>query len=475
MKFFLAILLLFSLLGGHADNEPPSETLTLTNVNVVDTRHGEIHRNVTVVIRHGRIEGIAKVGLIGQTHHIQVINAAGKYLIPGLWDMHVHSAGGPAKPWDDKVIFPLYIANGVTGIRDMGGDIKLVAQRRENIQKGELLGPHIFYAGPFLDGGKAQDYTVAVNTRAEAEHVVDILKRQGVDFIKVLSNLPRDAYFGVAEESKKQKLPFVGHVPESVGARDASSAGQKSIEHLSDILISCSLRETELRAQRVQAAQKGDNKAYHSAGMQALGSYDSAKAVRLFAQFAEKATWQVPTLIWWRTVSEMDDPNLAKDDRIRFVPAWTRKDWDPAKLRQQESPEEVADLKTIFHRYLEITRAMHRTDVPILAGTDSPDPYVFPGFALHDELELLVKAGLTPLQALQAATTGPALFFGDIGEYGVVEKGRVADLVVLDENPLEDIANTRKIDAVIVGGKYYPRKELDAMLERAAEIAAKDQ
>jgi hypothetical protein len=475
MKLPLAVFIFFtSLLSAQAQRMPAPETLTITNVNVVDTRRGEILRNVTVVIRHGRIEGIAKVGLIGSTHNIQVVNATGKYLIPGLWDMHVHSAGGSGTPWDAKVILPLYIANGVTGIRDMGGDIKLLAQRRSAIERGSLLGPHIIFSGPFLDGGKTQEYTIAVNTRAEGERAVESLKGQGVDFIKVLSDLPRDAYFGVAEESKKEKLPFVGHVPESVGALEASGAGQKSIEHLSDILISCSRREGELRAERVEAARTGDMKAYHSAGMQALGSYDPQKAAQLFAQFVNKGTWQVPTLVWWQAVSQMDSPRLDEDDRLRFVPAWARKEWAAAKMPEQESNKELADLKAVFSRYVEMTGAMYRAGVPILAGTDSPDPYVYPGFALHEELGLLVKAGLTPLEALQAATAGPALFLGKAEEYGVVEKGRAADLVLLQANPLEDIGNTRKIEGVIVGGRYYSRKELNRMLDEAAQEAAKN-
>ncbi len=178
-------------------------------------------------------------------------------MIPGLWDMHVHSAFvSPA--WDEKVIYPLYIANGVTGVRDMGGDPDVLERRRSRIESGELLGPHLIFAGPFLAGGKSDQQTIAVNTPEEARRAVDTVKKQGLDFVKILSNVPRDSYFAIADESAKQKIPFVGHVPYSVSVREASAAGQKSIEHLTGILLACSSREDELRAQGLTALANRD-------------------------------------------------------------------------------------------------------------------------------------------------------------------------------------------------------------------------
>ncbi len=199
-----------------AGEQPKStdDVLIFTNVNVVGMRDGEIAQGVTLVIKKGRISGLAKVGFVGQGRNIQIVNAHGKYLIPGLWDMHVHSAFiSPA--WDEKVIYPLYIANGVTGVRDMGGDPDVLEARRKRIESGELLGPHLRLAGPFLAAGKSDRQTIAVNTPEDARQAVDTVKKRGLDFVKILS-VSRESYFAIAEESAKEKIPFVGHVPHSV-------------------------------------------------------------------------------------------------------------------------------------------------------------------------------------------------------------------------------------------------------------------
>jgi hypothetical protein len=473
MKASLATLFCWSaLLWAGPAPASSQEALIFTNVNVVDTRLGRIAPNMTVVVKKGRIEGIAKVGLIGQGHNFQVVNATGKYLIPGLWDMHVHSAFAPGA-WDEKIIYSLYIANGVTGVRDMGGDPKLLEQRRQRIDRGELIGPHMILAGPFLDGGKSDAQIIAVTTPAEARAAVDGLKKRGVDFVKILSRLNRESYFAVAEESARQKLTFVGHVPDSVSASEASAAGQRSIEHLTGIMLACSSRESELRQQRLAARASHDSAAYVTATTQAMATYDRSKASALFIQFMDNTTWQVPTLVWTQANATLDDPNLKSDPRLKYVPASVRVEWDPGKLLKQTSPEEMANLKKEFSRYLELVDAMHRAGVPFMAGSDGPDPYVFPGFSLHDELELLVKSGFTSTQALQAATFNPALFLGKLDKYGVLEKGTAADLVLLEANPLEDIRNTRKIAAVVLGGKYYPREDLDKMLTQVEAAAAK--
>jgi imidazolonepropionase-like amidohydrolase len=456
-----------------AQSKPDSpEQIIFTNVNVVDTRDGQVSHKMMVVVKNGRIEGVARVGLIGQARNMRVVNANGKYMIPGLWDMHVHSAFASGT-WDEKIIYPLYIANGVTGVRDMGGNPDLLEQRRQHIDRGEVIGPHLILGGPFLNGGKSDAQTVAVNNPADARLAVDSVKKRGMDFVKILSNLSRDSYFAIANEAAKEKIRFVGHVPDSVSVVEASAAGQRSIEHLTGILLACSSKENELRHQKLEARAKHDGAAFATATMQAMSSYSPDKARGLFAQLANNNTWQVPTLIWSHAKANIDSPNLDSDPRLRYVPASVREQWNPGKLLKETSPEELADSKKQSVRDLELVQAMHSAGIQFMAGSDGPDPYVFPGFSLHDELELLVKSGFTPFQALQAATFEPALFLVKLDEYGVVEKGHVADLVLLDANPLEDISNTRKIAAVLVGGKYYPREVLDKMLARVEEAAAK--
>ena len=472
LKLVPALLLLAASFA-YPRNDPQSDVLIITNVAVIDTRQGLTSPNLTVVIKRGRIDSMAKHAMIGSSHNTKVVNGSGKFLIPGLWDMHAHSAGGPAAPWDAKIILPLYIANGITGIRDMGGNLQLLKQRRDSIERRELLGPHMFISGPFLNGGKPYEYTITTNTPEEGRKAVDKLAAEHVDFIKILSDLSRDTYFAIADESKKQKLTFAGHLPESITAAEASSSGQRSIEHLSGLTIACSREESDLRKQRVEAAAKGDNKSYHAAGMRSLDTYDPVKARSLFAQFKKNQTWQVPTLSWWSLQPQLGSVSLS-DPRLKYVPASVRKndDWNPDHIRQSTPPALFDDLAKAVSHYRALTHALSEAGVPIMAGTDSPDPYVFPGFSLHDELALLVESGLTPAQALRTATYNPALFLG-ASEYGAAEKGMIADLVLLDDNPLEDIRNTRKISAVIVGGTLFSRKDLDRMLEQVEEEAAK--
>jgi Amidohydrolase family len=472
MKLLLSMLLGASTaLAGQVKVGATTQTLILTNVTVVDTRNGVHLPNVTVVVKDGIIQAVAKVGLIDTTPHTQIINATGKYVIPGLWDMHVHSAGGPAKPWDEKVILPLYIANGITGIRDMGGDPAILDQRRKRIDGGELAGPHMMIAGPFLNGGKSDAQTIAVNTPEEARKAVDSLKAQGMDFIKVLSDISSGVYWPLADEARIQHIRFVGHVPLGVSAAEAAVMGQKSIEHLSGVLLATSSKEAELRLQIVTAASKKDWAAYTYAMGEALDTYSQPKAWDLFSEFVDSCTWQVPTLVWDVADANVDNPAIANDARMKYVPNSVAKSWDPAKLTQATSAEQLAQGKRLTAHYMQLVDLMRRAGVMMMAGTDSPDPYVFPGFSLHDELELLVKSRLSNVQALQAATFYPALFMTKLNRYGVVETGHVADLVVLDDDPLKDIGNTRKIWAVILGGRYFGRAELDKMLHDVEAIA----
>ena len=464
----------FIALNGWCQHQP--ERLILTNVNVVDTRTGHMERKLTVVIKDGHIAAIAKVGLIQEDRKVHVINATGKYLIPGLWDMHVHSAGGAGAPWVENIFYALYVANGVTGVRDMGGDLKLLEERRKRIDAGQLLGPRMVMVGPFLDGRKEDEKpdptVIAVNTPAEGRKAVDDLKAR-VDFIKVLSSVPHDAYLAVADEAVRQHIRLVGHVPESVSVAEASAAGQRSIEHLSGVMLACSSREGEIRQGRLDALAKKDFTTYSALTTQAFQTYDPEKAKRLFTELANNNTYQTPTLVWWQASAKIDDPALVNDSRLKYVPQFAREQWDPASLQKGTTPNGLATLKMISSRYIELAHAMHRAGVPFLAGTDGPDPYVFPGFSLHDELELLVRAGFTNAEALQSATFYPALFMAKTDQYGVIDIGRAADMVLLDANPLEDIRNTRKIAAVIVRGKYHSREDLNNVLTKVAAAAGK--
>jgi imidazolonepropionase-like amidohydrolase len=293
----------------------------------------------------------------------------------------------------------------------------------------------------------------------------------GADFVKVYTKLPREAYLSIADEAKTQGLPLVGHLPESVNAAQASDLGQKSIEHLTGVELACSDREDELRREAVAVLAKAENQAVgellRRIGARAADSFSDQKAQDLFARFARNGTSQVPTLTVLHSLVSLDDPKFTADARVKYMSPSLRSYWSLIKL----SPETVAMLKDAYKRERGLVRAMHQAGVPFLIGTDTPGvPYVFPGFSLHDELALLVaEGGFTRLEAIQAATRDTARFLGREKDMGTVEPGKLADLILLDADPLADIRNTTKIAAVVANGRLLPRRELDQML---AEVEA---
>jgi imidazolonepropionase-like amidohydrolase len=346
----------------------------------------------------------------------------------------------------------------------MGGDLEVLKVWRAEIDGGKLLGPRMVISGPMLDGPVPRFPSSApIKNAADGRKTVDDLQKDGADFIKIQSLIPRDGYFAAAEEAKKRGITFVGHVPDAVRANEASNAGQKSIEHLTGVFEACSPREDEF----VAGSPKGPGKF--------VASYDEARAKALIALFAKNQTWQVPTLVWEHGQWLIDESDFRKDPLTKYAPAaWKDRTWpmftkdilkdmdtDPAPVRERFTQME-----------LEIVNKMQHAGVPLLAGTDTAaGVHVFPGFSLHEELEFFVKAEFTPLEALQTATLNPAKFLGLEADLGTVEKGKIADLVVLDANPLDDIHNTQKIHAVVLAGKFFSRKDLDDML-RSVEVAA---
>jgi len=403
----------------------------------------------------------------------QVVDATGKFLIPGLWDMHVHPT--------EKEYLPLFIANGVTGVRVMWGRPKH-HEWRKAIEAGQMLGPHLAIASPLVDGPKPYwDGSISVASETAARQVVTKAKQDDADFVKVYEFLPRDLYFAIADEAKKQAIPFEGHVPLSVSAEEASNAGQKTFEHLIGVLPACSTHSDELlKGQQADLAEDLVSKKPKFWGPNAkqsrqmmLDSYSPDKAAALFALLKRNGTWQCPTLTLLHMFGFGDNPAFLNDPRLKYMPQVIRAFWDPAAIDGKHTPEDFAHMKKEFQKDLEVVGGMQKSGVGILAGTDTPNPFSFPGFSLHDELGFLVQAGLSPAEALQAATLNPARFLGREKDLGTVENGKLADLVLLDANPLDDIANTKRIAAVVYRGKLYPRASLDEMLAKVETLASK--
>ena len=477
MKYILTLWLLFLISAsacGYPAVKPQSKPVIFTHVTVIDTTGAPAKSNMTVVINGDRIVDIGKTGHIQIPKDARVVDATGKFLIPGLWDMHIH--------WYDPEYLPLFVANGVTGARLMWG-LSLHHEWREDIEAGKLIGPRLVIASPIIDGPKPiWPGSVAVSNEAEARKAVKTAKQEGADFIKVYSLLSREAFFAIADESKKQGIAFAGHIPQSITVAEAAEAGQRSVEHLTGILTACSAKEDELRkTQDIAGASSAHGKgtadpaAMRQLTYLVIESYDAKKAAGLFAKLKQHHTWQCPTLTVLRSIAFLTDPEFRNDPRLKYMPAAMRTRWDPANdFRFKARTAEDYELsKLVLQRQFEIVGQMRKAGVEFLAGTDTLNPYCFPGFSLHDELELMVKAGFTPLEALQSATLNPARYLGQEKDLGTVEKGKAADLVLLDANPLEDIKNTQKINAVVCGGKLYSRADLDRMLATVEATAKK--
>jgi len=466
MKLRIVLLLILSavlittvLLLAQASPDRALAPTAFTHVNIVDVTSGELKRDMTVVITGDRISAIGPSAGTSLPTDAKVIDSTGQFLIPGLWDMHVH--------WYVRDTFTLFIANGVTGVRQMFGNSDLL-RWRDQIAKGSLPGPRMVVASPIIDGPEPiWPNSISVSNEEEGRKAVRKVKEWGADFVKVYALLPRDAYFGIADEAKQQGITFVGHVPFSVAPGEASEAGQKSIEHLTGILIECSDKEKELRDKLVKSDSP---EARGRVQATALETYDEKKAAELFARFTKNQTWQCPTLTLLRSSAYLGDANFRRDGRLKYIPRQLQQRWSMRIANRADGDN--ARAKQAFQKDLEIVRTMRKAGVPILAGTDTGNPFCFPGFSLHEELALLVIAGLTPVEALRSATLNPAKFLGLEKTLGTIEVGKIADLVLLGANPLEDIRNTQRINAVVSNGRLFDRKALDKLLADA-EGAAK--
>jgi len=383
--------------------------LLIRDVTIVDVSSGTVHPRHSILI-HG--ERIATAGRdIPAPKGVRVVEGAGKFVIPGLWDMHVHLA--------DRDQLALYLMRGVTGVRDMGSDLDRAKDWRRAIDKGELLGPHIETCGPPFDGFPSDDAKLPVTmvrSPAEARTVYDRLDDRSVDFIGVLPRLPRDAYFALIERARKYYSPVAGAVPSTVSVLEAVDNRQRSIDQMSGILVACSSEERKLRGPRALALDRRDWVEFRELEAKAVETFDDEKADALFHRMAMFETRAVPVLV---------------------------------KLRASQCTRDH------YAKLAELVLAMDRAGVGIMAGAGDAQ--------IQDEMELLVAAGLTPAEVLRSATLEPAKYLDAAASLGTVESGKIADLVLLDRNPLADIKNTREIAAVVFGGKYLSKVQLRAL------------
>ena len=454
-----------------------STDYAIEHVTVINPGSERPQLDRTIVVSGHTITAIVPSKDFKSTTSSRLIDARGKFVIPGLWDMHLHFR-------DFRRDLKMDVANGVLGLRDMGDVAKEVFPLRDAIAQGKQPGPKIVACGPIIDGPDSWSnprFTITVKNADEARAVVQSLKEQRADCVKVYDGLSRDSYFAIIDEAKKLSMPVVGHLPSAIGVREASQAGQRSLEH-GAALAGGSTAEAAYIQRRLdpsafQEAQRTKNFTLIPAKIASdetmmLDHFSQKVADETYSLLARNGTFLTPTLVTQRALTFPDDLIKQDDSRMKYVSAEELNWWKPENgmLTKYRTPEYIATRKREYDLLLTEVRRAQTIGVHLLAGTDITIPFTYPGFSLHDELALLVRAGLAPSQALETATTNPALLLGLSKEWGQVSPGFSANFVLLNADPLMDIRNTKNRHAVVLNGEFLDRRHLDTML-REAEIS----
>ena len=449
-----------------------AKMVALRNVTIINVEDGSRQSDQTVIIKDGVISKIGDAGRVEIPAKAEEIDGTGKFLIPGLWDMHVHSHREGR--W--KYHYPLFLAHGVIGVRDAGSHLGSALAAMEWTKENPTA-PHIVWGSPIIDGApQINSFGLSAEDAASARILVREMKRYGFDFVKSYDRLTPEAYFAMADEAKKQKIPLEGHVPLSLTPQDVVAAGQTVIDHLTLVVEGCSPEAIALiHAEYEKAPREAESLGFlmNEKIVDGFADIDMAACRPLFEAFAARGVWHVPTLVQMRGFFHADEPAVSSDPRMAFTTPSLAEEW--IEWGETADRRDLAIGKKAFAAQMRSIRALKDAGVGLLAGTDaSSESYVFAGAGVHDEMKLMVDAGLTPLEALQTATVNPLLYLGRKSAARVISKGEAADLVLLSADPLVDIANTSMIAGVFAHRDYFDRAELDALLEEAKAEAAKD-
>ena len=459
----LILLLTTSIAAQSSDRSSPANVVAFVNVNVIPMDRERVLRNQTVIVREGRITTVTDAKRTKVPAGAHTVDGTGKFLIPGLTDMHVHLFSDDDFPdtlAEDEL--KVMIAYGVTTIRLMIGTPEQLVLR-EKSAKGEILAPTIFAESPHLTGRK-QPNCYLVTTEAEARAAVAKSKQDGYDFIKVTTFLAPEVYDAIVDEARKQNIRVVGHADSrTVGLQRALKAGQQ-IEHL-DSYLEALVPDT--------APVKGsvsDIYVYNSKNWESIDYLDEKKIPELARLTVQANPFVTPTLHLFKFTfgkGRTEESFMAQPD-IRFYPQKTIDMWTRASKRYLSTAAPVEKREKYVRVRNEIVKAIYDAGGKIMAGSDTPEWLMLYGHTLHLELIDLRDAGLSNYAALETATRNPALFLGLLDQTGTIEKGKRADLVLLDANPLEDIANTQKRAGVMIKGKYFTQAELNRWLDEIA-------
>lgn len=478
LRLALVVTALIAACGGGDDTIEVTSGTVLLNATVVNTRDGAQSEPMSIIIDAGKIQKITPNRAIRITGSAQAINAAGKYVVPGYLDMHTHSLDSAALSTTN---WPLQIANGITGVREMGGAPNAIALARQlNIDSaaGRVDAPEILMtAGEILAG---------IVSGPQAAAAVAARKDAGADFIKAVA-ANRDGMLGILSAATTQGLSVAGHLTPTVSALESSNAGMKAIEHLGSgmgSLLDCSADEASIR-QSILAGPGptppvipswAANTANAPNFQRVFDTYSGDKCLALVNAFVRNGTWHVPTLYRLLGLQTADDAAFAADPNLIYVPADVRASWAGIAAGFAAIPAAGRDsLRQYYGLQKTLTKLMKLNGVKMLAGSDTARiaVWMIPGFSLHKEFRELAAAGLSPLEILQMTTLNGAEFLGRQTTMGTVDEGKNADLVLLDANPIADVANLSRISAVVLKGKHFSKDALDAMKGAAASGIAR--
>ena len=465
--FFIGFLVLL----GCKDDDSPQCDILISNVNIVDVVSGEVIPFHNVAISGNAISLVEKVHEDKKYRARKIIDGSGKYIMPGLWDNHVHLRGGSALVAANKEFLIFFIVNGITGVRDAGGDLtNEILTWKEQIENGSLVGPRIFTSGPKIDGKNASwEGSLEVETPEEVKNALDSLEALHVDFVKIYdSKISRDLYLHTLEQAHERQFITSGHMPFTVLLEETVNHGIGSIEHLYYVLKGCSYQEKEITLE----IQQGHAGFWDSFG-KIMDTYDPVTARHTFSLLKEKNTYVVPTLHIGNVLSNIEVDNHEQDLYLRYVNTELVKTYDRRIQSLTSASPEMKEMRCrLQQRFKDLVTKLQTAGVPLMAGSDCGafNSFVYPGESLHSELEAMVNAGLTPLEALRASTFNGASFLHKDDFYGTIDVGKSSDLILLDKNPLENISHTRTVSTVIMNGKIYNTKKLRNLLNTTLNL-----
>ncbi|MDZ4714445.1 MAG: amidohydrolase family protein [Cytophagales bacterium] len=453
----------------------------IQNITTIDPTDG-LRENQTVIIKGGKIDKIAPTAELKLSPKNHIIDGTGKYLIPGLWDAHIHFAFMESLA---PRMFDLFMIYGITSVRDTGGQIDFVKNWKDRAAANPTDAPRVMIAGPLLDGmpnvydGSDPGHPPLSVGSSSVEAItkqVQMLDSMGVDFLKAYEMLTPAQFLTVMKLGKEKGLKVTGHVPLSMDVITASNAGLNSMEHMRNLELSCASTAGELLKQRQTMLVKGKKSAggdlrssIHAAQREtAVKNYDDEKANGILEVLAKNHTWQIPTLTLNRGQTRMSFAQPEWQESFEYLPDTIRNLWQG--MIDKSVMTEIAPFRKAYSEWMNnMAGKVHRAGIPMMAGTDTPIGFLTPGLSLHEELVAMVEAGLSPQEALKAATLNPAKYFNLENELGSLKEGMWADLIVLGANPLENIKNTQRIEGVVKQGKFYDQQALDMIRKRLRE------